>query len=87
MAKKVTDPVEGFTKVSDGLPDVTPHGPVASSSKILALSLSDGTVVYGQYQRWDRDMNAPHIQAKEGEGFFHTTNNELIKSVDSWKVL
>ena len=83
--KPVVPPKAVFTKIADKLPNVKSHSPVASSSAVLSIQTKDGKTVFGKYQRWDRDMNAPHIQAKKGDGFFHDLNDRKIDNAVAWK--
>lgn len=84
QAKPKYDAPVGFIGI-DKKPSVQSVSPVASESKVLLLALSDGKTVKGRYQSWDRDINAPHLTAKKGTGFFHTQDGVLLKNVVGYK--
>lgn len=73
-----------FINVKESLPVVKSHSAVASSSPVILLQLESGKTVLGQYQRWDRDMNAYHITAKKGDGFFYDMAGTQLKNVTGW---
>ena len=78
----------GFTKVSEKKPAVKSHSPVQSSSKALVLLTKDGKEVTGRYHVWDRDMNAPHVQAKKGDSFFSSIDDGMpVKDVIGFHLL
>jgi hypothetical protein len=85
-SKKTVIP-DGFTPVKDHLPAVKAHGSVASSSKHLILILEGGKQTAGIYQRWDRDMNAHHIQAKKGEGYFYALDGSILSGVIAYQLI
>jgi hypothetical protein len=82
MTKKKSAPVfGGFVEVTERLPDVESHSPVQSSSKLQFVQLADGKLMHAYYHVWDRDMNAPHIQAKKGDSFWATELGEVLSDV------
>lgn len=76
---------DGFIKIADSKPGVESHSMVQSSSKPLLLQLESGDLTHGKMYRWDRDMNAPHIQAKDGDIFFADENGTAINNVVAYQ--
>lgn len=74
-----------FTLVAEKMPETKKHSEVVSRSQPLLLKLASGKVVQGLLHIWEREMNAPHIQAKKGDSFFQTLGNELLTDVVGWK--
>lgn len=86
--KKVVAPsrIPGvFVKVKDGLPDkLGKQSAISSVSGMLSLKTADGVIYNGFYQRWDTNVDAHHIKAKKGDGFFSRIDNVLLPDVVEW---
>jgi hypothetical protein len=83
---KVTTVPTGFNGL-DKMPKFVETSAVASFSERVKLSLNDGAVVFGYVQRYDRDMNAHHIQAKKGDLVFTLVDGTRVFNVVGWSEL
>lgn len=86
LKKEVPAVKADFILVLDKLPDTKKYSPVTSISKGLIIKRADGTITPGVYVKYERDMNAHHVTAKKGDGFFQTPDDCYITDAVAWKL-
>jgi hypothetical protein len=80
--KAVVDKLAGFSKIASFKPKFISVGPVTSQSEKKHTFLDKaGNKHLGIAQRYDRNMNAPHIKAKKGDVIFIDEDNNIIANV------
>jgi hypothetical protein len=85
---------EGFVSVNKKIPAVSPKKngrkaplPPASLSDLCEILLEDGSQVKGFYQVYNQDINAHHLQVKQGDTVWFDLDGNALEGVIAWSLV